>query len=169
MNLNNAGSPPKADSTLNKSLNDVVGNKLDKVTSNSIYALLHSLEEHAHSPSKVYPTLADGVALTAGASWVLGAFVEVVPVNTITVAYGIHYISIEALNTNDEYEIVLYQGASDVEVGRVRVTKNAVMDGTMNIPVQTSIIPANARIRAKCASDAGGSIATITLFYHEYP
>ena len=31
----------------------------------------------AHSPSKVYPTLADGVALTAGASWVLGAFVEV--------------------------------------------------------------------------------------------
>ena len=159
---------PAANSAANLGMADVVGSKLDNQDGDSLASRLHNLEEHAHTASKVYPTLADGVAVTAGAAWVLGAFAEVVPINTIAVDFGIHHISVETLNTNDEYEIVLYQGASDVEVGRVRVTKNAVMDGTMNIPFQTPIIPANARIRAKCASDAGGSIATISIFYHEY-
>jgi hypothetical protein len=128
----------------------------------------HFTEEHIHSDCRVYPTLAGGVALTGGAAWTLGAFAQIVPASTITNDFDIHWLCIEGLDTNAVYEIVLYSGAGDVEVGRVRVVKNANLDGTMNIPFQTPIIAANSRIRAKVADSAGGSIATISIFYHIY-
>jgi len=50
----------------------------------------------------------------------------------------------------------------------VRVTKNAVQDGTMNVPIQTPIIAANTQIQAKTASSAGTSVVRMSLFYHIY-
>jgi hypothetical protein len=135
------------------------------MTSNAID---HILEDHIHKACGVFPTLAAGEAVTGGAQYVLGAYAEIVPTATIGSPFDIHYISIEALDTNAVYEIVLY--AITTEVGRVRVTKNAVQDGTMNIPFQCPILPAGTQIQAKLAdSDAGGgSIATISIFYHTY-
>ncbi|HEA52315.1 hypothetical protein, partial [Marinobacter antarcticus] len=139
-------SVPAIDSTANTSIEQVVGNKNDTHNGTSIKAMLHKLDEHAHKSSKVWPTLANGVVVTAGAAWVLGAFAEIAAVNDIAVDFDIHHISVEALSANEVYEIVLY--AATVEIARVRVTKNANLDGTMNVPVQCPIQPANTQIQA---------------------
>ncbi|KKM65417.1 hypothetical protein LCGC14_1491540, partial [marine sediment metagenome] len=139
-------SVPAVDSTANTSIEQVVGNKNDTHNGTSIKAMLHKLDEHAHKSSKVWPTLANGVVVTAGAAWVLGAFAEIAAVNDIAVDFDIHHISVEALSANEVYEIVLY--AATVEIARVRVTKNANLDGTMNVPVQCPIQPANTQIQA---------------------
>ena len=159
-------SVPAVDSALNTSIEQVVGNKNDTHNGTSIKAMLHKLDEHAHKSSKVWPTLANGVVVTAGAAWVLGAFAEIAAVNDIAVDFDIHHISVEALSANEVYEIVLY--AATVEIARVRVTKNANLDGTMNVPVQCPIQPANTQIQAKLATEGGSDTATISLFYHEY-
>ena len=127
------------------------------------------LDEHIHMPCLVYPTLANGVAVLGGGAWALdGAFVPIVPINTITERFDIHHICIEALSVNEVYEIVLYAGAAQTEIGRVRVVKNAAQDGTMNIPMQTPIIDANSKIEAKVATAGGTDTATLSIFYHTY-
>ena len=156
------------DSAANIDITDVIGNKLDTHDGDSIMAHAHTVEEHIHKPCQVYPTLANGVDVaTAVGGWALSAaFAEIVPNAGIGTPFDIHYISIEALDDNTVYEIVLY--AVEVEIGRVRVVKNAQQDGTMNIPFQCAIIPADTQIQAKSASAAGNSVATISLFYHLY-
>jgi hypothetical protein len=140
------------------------------IVADSPYEKLHLADEHIHTEANVYPTLAAGVTVTCGTpAWTLGTIVEVVPASTITSMYDIHHLCIEALSANAVYEIVLYQGAGDTEIGRVRVVKNAIQDGTMNIPIITPIVPANARIRAEVASDSGNAdTVTLSLMYHEY-
>jgi hypothetical protein len=139
-------------------------------TPDSPYAHAHYAEEHIHSPGLVYPTLAAGVTLTCAAvAWTLGAFATIVPASTIGSEFDIHYLSIEALSANAVYEIVLYYGATDIECGRVRVTKNAVMDGTVNAPFQTPLIPADSQIRGKVASNTGAAdTVDLSVFYHTY-
>jgi hypothetical protein len=143
-----------------------VGSRSDGHDSDSLYGLVKSLSEHAHSPSKVYPTLANGVTLTAGAAWTLGALVEIVPINTITSDFDIHHISIEGLSAVEVYEIVLY--AATVEIGRVRVTKAAQLEGTQDIDFQTDLIAANTQIQASVATEGGSDTATISIKYHTY-
>jgi 4-alpha-glucanotransferase len=142
-------------STANNSVADVVGNKTDTHDGDSLYSFGHTNDEHIHKPAKVYPTLADGVVLTAAndaSTWTLGSLVEVV-----------------AISANSVYEIVLYQGAGDVEIARVRVVRSTVQSGTLNLPVQTPIIDANSRIRAAVASAGNnGETVTISLKYHLY-
>ncbi len=134
----------------------------------SPYQRLHQADEHAHSPSMVYPTLANGVPLTGGAAWTLGALVEIVPASTITDKFDIHHLSIEDLSAIEVYEIVLYYGAGDTECGRVRITKSTNNDGVGDIPFQTVVIPANERIRAAVATEGGSDTATISIKYHLY-
>ena len=128
----------------------------------------HINDEHIHTPCKVYPTLASGEEVLAGAGWALGEFKQIVPASTIGQRFDINWLCIEALDANEVFEIVLYYGASDIECGRVRVVKNANLDGTMNIPFQTPILPADSRIQAKVATASGGDTATISIFYHTY-
>ena len=69
----------------------------------TILANQHIFEEHIHSAQKVYPTLADGVTLTGHATaWTLGAIVEIIPVNTITSVFDIHYLNIGAASVTDK-------------------------------------------------------------------
>ena len=159
---------PVVDGAANHEMRDVVGNRDDSVDTTTLAGRVHALEEHVHSQSKVYPTLAGGTAITAGAvAWNLSAgFTEIIPDAQIGNKFDIHYVSIEGLDTNASYELVLY--AVEVEIGRCRFVKNAVQDGTVNAPIQTPILPAGTQIQAKLADSAGGSIATVSLFYHEY-
>lgn len=171
-NQGHGKSVPAQDSAANYSVADVVGNKADTHDGNSLYALAETNEEHNHSAGKVYPTLADGVVLTAvtdASTWTLGSLVEVVPASTITSDFDIHHVLVEAMSANSVYEIVLYAGAGDTEVGRVRCVKNAVQSGTLNLPMQTPLIVANSRIRAAVASEGNnGETVTISLKYHTY-
>lgn len=139
-------------------------------TPDSPYYHLRNIETRLHSESRVYPTLANGVTITAGvAAWTLGAFATIIPGGAITETFDIHYISIEDLSAVAVYELVLYYGATDEEAGKVRMTKNAVMDGTQNVPFQTVIIPASSQVRAKLASStAVADTVDISVFYHTY-
>lgn len=128
----------------------------------------HVLDDHAHKESLVYPTLADGVIVTGAAgAWTLGAFAEIVPINTITDDFDIHFISVEDLSANDIYEIHIFEATT--LIGVTRVVKTANQDSTTQVPIQTPIVRANSQIQAKIASASGGSdTATISIFYHEY-
>ena len=164
---------PAVDSAANSTIRDVVGNKSDTHDGTSIAARLHTLDDHAHGKSEVYPTMADGVVVTATANvWTdLGAFAVIAPTNAITVDFDIHFVSVENISANGVYEIVLYAGAdaAEVEIGRKRFSQNAVQDSIVNVPFQTPMIAANTQIKAKLASDnAVANTVTISLSTHPY-
>ena len=161
---------PAVDSSDNETVADVVGNKDDNYTNKSLSSRLHTLSEHAHSESKVYPTLANGVTVTSAAgAWTLGTLVEVVPASTIADYFDIHAVDIEAISANDVFELVFYQGAGDTEIGRIRFVKDAAQSATLNTSIQTPLVPANARIRAAVACAAGGAkTVDVTIRYHTY-
>ena len=130
---------------------------------------LRRLNAHIHSQGKVYPTLSDGVTVAAAAGlWALSAgFTEIIPVNTITSDFAIHYINVEAASDSDVYEIVLY--AAEVEIGRARVTFIDIANSQTlpSIPFAAEVIPANTQIQAKIATKGGGSDTIgISLAYH---
>lgn len=159
---------PSVDSVDNIKSSDVIGNKSDTHSGDSLFAKVSALNEYFHSVSKVYPTLAGGVTLTAGAAWTLGALVEIVPASTITSDFDIHAIDIEDISANDTYELVIYYGAGDTEAGRIRFVRNAVQSATLNIPIHMPVIPANSRVRAAVACSTGGFTADISIRYHEH-
>ncbi len=162
--------PPTADSANNNLTSEVVGNKNDTHDGDSIRAVLHTLDEHSHKASNVYPTLASGATITGGAgAWGLGNFSEVVPVSSITSDFDIHYIDVEATSASDTYEIVLY--AATTEISRVRITFIDVVNSQTlpSIPIQCAIQPANTQIQTKIATKAGGNdTIQFSLHYHTY-
>ncbi len=128
------------------------------------------MEEHVHSISNCYPTLAGGVTITGAAgAWTLGDFVEIVPVDTITDDFDIHYITVEGASASDTYEIVLY--AATTEIARVRISFIDIANSMTlpSVPIQMRIQPDGTQIQAKCASSSGGSdTIKISLHYHIY-
>jgi hypothetical protein len=151
-------------------INNVIGNKRDSCNCDSIYGRLLKIKNHLHTKSKTYPTLSDGVVVTSHSnSWTLDGAVEIIPANTVTSSFYIHWIVIEEVGTNDIYEISLYSGLSgeETELGAIRVAKTTVAgNGSSSIYFQCEEIPANTRISAKCASKKGGGSITISLAYH---
>lgn len=148
--------------------NTNLGTYADHHDTATLAGILHTLLDHIHSPGKVYPTLANGITVQGAAgAWGLGNKVEVVPANTITSDYDVHFVVVESA-PNDTFELVLYQGASDVEVGRVVIVNSANVD-VLTVPCMTSLIPANARLRAAIASKGGGSDTVVFYIqYHTY-
>lgn len=148
------------------------GVNTDAQTVGTLFGRAKRNDEHQHSVCKVYPTLANGVVVTGAAgAWALGAFVVIVPTNTITDAFDIHHINVAAYNSNDTFELVLYSGANgaEVECGRVRFTRTTNVGSPAHVPMQTPIIAANSQIKAKIASQNGTSnTATISIMYHTY-
>jgi len=161
----------EADSADNDDWGDVIGNKNDTHSGTSLSAFIHILNEHVHASQGVYPTLADGISLATEADdWALGTITQIVPANAIDSDYDIHEIIVEDVNTQDKtYELVLYSGADDTEVGRTRFTAGAIKGGVPNVAMQTPIIVANSRIRGQLAIQDGGSkTAIVSIRYHTY-
>lgn len=127
-------------------------------------------DDHFHSASKVYPTLAAGVTVNGGAgAWVLGAATVIVPINTIHSQFDIHYINIGLVSANDTYELVLFTDAAcTVEIGRIRFTKTTVQSSTSSTPMMTPILAADTGIWAKVASSSGNDNIVMSVFYHTY-
>lgn len=145
---------------------------IDTYLSNTIYGILKMLKDHVHSATKVYPTLANSITLTGGAgAWQEGAFVEVVPASTITDYFDIHWVTLTNPSATDEYEVSLYSGAlaSEVEIARIRTSREAIQASTPPIGTMTPFIAPNERISAKVASKVGGAdTIDIAISYHEY-
>jgi hypothetical protein len=128
-------------------------------------------DEHFHSASKVYPTGTTGAVITSASdAWTLGNFTEIVPVNTITEDFDIHWVNIEGVSADGIYEIVLY--AATTEIGRMRFTATDIANATFlaERKMQTKILFKNTQIQAKVMTDNGGQqdTVTISLHYHTY-
>lgn len=148
---------------------DVLGNKDDTHLGTSLIASGRRVDGYLHQYPKVYPTLADGVVVTAdAAAWTLGSLVEIIPINTVTKDYSIHAVDFEDISANAAFELVLYMSSGDTEIGRVRFVQTSVMSALLNTWLNTAIIPANSRVRAALASNPGGRDVTLSVRYHEY-
>lgn len=166
------GGVPAQNSTGNSTSIDVIGSKLDTHDGNSLYALTHTLEEHAHKEQRVYPRLANPITLTK-ALGVWAAFptpTEIVPASTITEALDIHFVTISNISANGAYDLELYMGAalSEVFIGAVTFVRTANKDQAA-LTEQTIIVPANTRISAAISSsNASADTADIKIEYHTY-
>jgi len=168
-----AHSVPTADAVTSDTMAQTIGNKNDTHSRTSLYAKNHTLLEHNHSAAKVYPTMADGVLITSSdVDWTgLGDFAEIIPKDTITSDFDLHFVNVEAVSATAIYELVLYSSdaSAETEVARVRFPKTTNQDGPQSVPVQTRLMSGSSQIKAKLASNnAAADTATVSLFYHEY-
>lgn len=153
------------------SISTAIGTSADSSATSSISGRTLSLQEHTHSASQVYPTLAGGVVVTASATiWTLGSIVNVIPANTIVKSFDIHGVTIEAFSANVVYELVLYSDSGGVnEIGRIRIVRASAAGGYPEQPFQDIPLPANNGVWAKVASStAAANTITISLRYHLY-
>lgn len=161
---------PAQNSSDNVSIGDVIGNKTDDTSGDSLYSLSYSINNHMHGVCSVYPTLADGVVLTGAAgAWGLGDYVEIVPANTIISDFDINWLQIENSSAADIYEVVLYYGVASTEAGRTRLSRPAGAITNSEASFMSPIIPANSQVVGRVASSSGGGdTTTISIEYHEY-
>lgn len=182
------GTVPDADSVANTYLRDAVGNKSDKsfsngATSPSVIGHLKAGYYHVHDSAKVWPTGtgadaakgADPVTLTSSSAtaWLHGNKAEILESGKITTWFDIHWLVISGASEVDDYELRLYGGASgsEVEIGRVAFSRNAVQDrASVYIPVQIPPQEENTRISASLAcADGDGATCGVKFYYHTYP
>ena len=128
------------------------------------------IDQHAHSVQRVAPSGAAGIALASGAgAWNLGNFsADIIAGGAVDDTFDIHGIDVQNPSANASYEIVIYYGAADTECGRVtftRVNANLLSRATT---LQTPILPAGSRVRAKMMDSVGASTCNIKVWYHTY-
>ena len=104
--------------------------------------------------TEVYPSLAAGVTVTdGGGAWGLGALSnDIIAAAAVPNDYVVDAVAVENISAADDFELVLYHGAGDVECARIR------FDGaqTAVISCHTPLIPGGDRLKAKVASATGG-------------
>ena len=153
----------------NAIVNQLIGGQDDDHNARTIFANVDDLWFDKHSGINVYPTLADSVTVTSNAAaWTLGGFAEVVPINTITAEFHIHRVAVSAASANGEYELVLYNGTT--EIGRVSFSRTDKKDDIEGLIFSTEHIAADSQIQAKLAFSGGGGAKTakVKIWYHDH-
>jgi len=141
--------------------------------SNSVLAYLNTGYYHIHGESFIRPNHANSVQLTAQASaWgVGGTIVEVIPANSITKAFDLHWITISAISENSEIQVDIYSGSAgnEVLIGSAIAVRNAVMSQEGAIRIQIPQQPANTRISCKLSSSTvNATTANVKFMGHTY-
>lgn len=133
------------------------------------------LEEHIHSVQRCYPDLANGITLTGGAgAWQLGAVAVMIPVNTVTKEFDIHFCNVASATAADVYQVKFYCGAmfatlGDSMIACLRTSKAAGANTSSPSPLTTPELPPNSQVTAQVASSSGGGDAiVISVSYHTY-
>ena len=138
------------------------------VANSLAYRLLRMYDDN-YQPVSVYPTLASGAeVISAAEDWVLGSLATVVPASEITSDFLIHIVTVETMSKDGVFELVLYSGAGDAEVARVRFSFINGFYGNSVFKVPSALVAANSRIRAAlaCSDGAmGAATATISIAY----
>jgi len=131
---------------------------------------LELVEQHFHSAQKVAPSGVAAVTLTSGGgAWNLGDFsADIIAADAEPLEFDLHWVSISAPDANAQYEIVFYYGATDIEACRVSFARTNVFTSSILQHIQTAILPAGSRIRAKMMDSAGGSACKVKVHYHSY-
>ena len=147
-----------------------VGTSSDDYPTASIFGFLNTLYDHIHKPALVYPSNADSVLVAGGGgAWAQGSKVEIIPVNTVTGYFDVHFVTVSQTSATDEYQLELYSGeaGSEVLIAQSKFYRDNTTRSTQ-YPIQTSIIAANTRISASLASAGGGDNTRVSLSYHIY-
>ncbi len=131
---------------------------------------VHLLEEHFHSVQQVRPTGAAGVTVTsAGGAWTLGNFSnDIIATSDITLPFDLHWVVLSNESSNAEYELVFYYGPTDIECARVVFSRSNPTLRSTELHLQTPILPAGSRIRAKLMDSVGGSACGVKVLLHTY-
>ena len=141
----------------------------DMVTG-SLAAKVNTLGAYFSEKLRVYPTLAAGTTIVSdNTDWGLGTITQIMPASTVAVDFYLHALVIESCTKDGVYEMVIYQGADDTEVARVRFAVAGGFFGNFFV-LSGPLIPANARIRAQLACNTGLAAAatmTVSLSYHQ--
>jgi len=170
---------PSQNSTDNNQIRDVVGNKTDFVGvpynsgDASMMSFLRTGYYHIHGASFLYPDKANPVELTANAAaWnATGNIVEIIPANTITKAFDLHWVSIWDISETLYGVIDIFAGAalSEVKIGSVDCGRTSNFSRESAVPLQIAQQPANTRISARFSSSTGNaSTVKIKLYGHVY-
>lgn len=132
------------------------------------------IEEHIHSVQLVYPDLAAAVSIVSvngAGTWTPGADTQVIPINTITALYDIHFVSIATISANANCQLDLYQGAdgAGTKIASLTFARNDAFQRSFPLPITTPVLAANRRVYAKLAdSDDAGITVTFKVWYHTY-
>jgi hypothetical protein len=166
-----AASPNNAD---NVTIADVIGNKEDTYNDDGEWTIMNYQNmgyQHIHSQARVYPTLADSVTVTAGSggAWDVGTITEIIPANTITSAFDLHWAIIDNISAVDDYELILYSGPSNTEIARIVFVRDSFFAQQGNQPIQVPVQLPNSKISAALAcGDGDGATCGLKLYYHTY-
>ena len=170
---------PLVDSSNNINNKDVLGNKTDTTImspgTSSLYQLAGYMNYyHVHDSAKCYPVLADPVTVTASENaWTdYGAWVEIIPVDTITNPFDIHWVHTGEISATGNYVLELSSGLaeSEVVIGQIAFSRDSNQVQTASQPMQIPPQLANTRISARLSSgNAVTNTADVKVYYHEYP
>jgi len=143
----------------------------NQVTSLVIENFTELNDHHIHSAQRVRPSGAAPITLTSGAgAWNLGAFsADIIPAGAEALPFDLHWVDISNPDTNADYEVVFYYGPTDIEAARVAFSRNQVQFRSFQIHLQSEMLPAGSRVRAKMMDSIGGSTCGAKVFLHLYP
>jgi len=160
---------PDPDNTKNLTINDLVGNRDDTNSAATIFARIFDSWEEKHSAQFVYPSLVDPVLVTAHTNaWTLGDFAEIIPANTIDIQFHIHHIHVCSPSANGNYEIILYNGTT--EIGQASFSRTDKKDDVEGLDIFVPHCEANSQVQARIASENAAQQDTIRLklWYHPH-
>ncbi len=127
------------------------------------------INEQTHSGVySLYPTLADGVVVTSGAGvYVMGAYVQIIPANTITKAFYITSIFLNRVSGNAGFEVEVATGAaaSESKIATVFVRTDILTCSNvcvLPIPIK---VASNTRISARSADSTGSLTVRVRIHY----
>jgi hypothetical protein len=157
---------PAVDSALNLIMSQVLGQKGDTHDGNSAMAMLHTLDEHFHSPGFVLPDRTDAIAATAGAAgppYVYGA--ATASLGTPADDFDLHFADVLALNNNVQYQArILVDG---VERDVITFTSGPAAARSGKQPLQTNVLPPGP-ITIQLAANLLGAQASFKVKGHLY-
>lgn len=137
---------------------------------NEIVHLSRHIDEHFHSVQLVRPSGAAAIAVTsAGGVWALGNFSnDIIAAGAVNALFDLHWVVISNESANAEYELVFYYGPTDIECARVAFSRSNPTLRSTELHLQTPILPAGSRIRAKLMDSVGGSSCGVKVLLHTY-
>jgi hypothetical protein len=148
---------PSPNSSDNNYLRDVVGNKLDDESGNSLYSHSYMFEKHIHNDSFIRPYLGSSVLIQkASGTW--AAFptpTQIIAAGDIIEPFDLHFLNISNISANGEYQIGLFYGPalSETLVNVYGTAKNAIQSQEGSRVILTRLFPANTRISVALTGD----------------
>ena len=136
--------------------------------SETLVAYLQTQYYYIHGASFIYPDKADPVELSAGnGAWdITGAKTEIIPVNTITKPFDLHWINCSGISGNGHLVIDIYSGllGAEVLIGSIDIFRNAVQSQEGARAIQIPQQPANTRISCRLSDSTAGALTCSVKF-----